>query len=46
MKSDLDRWKRWDVDGQKILLANVNGEYYTIGNIYTHEGGPLADGTL
>jgi glycine betaine catabolism B len=38
--------KEVDVDGQKILIANVNGEYYAIGSICTHEGGPLADGTL
>ena len=35
-----------EVDGQKILIANVNGKYYAIGSICTHEGGPLADGTL
>ena len=38
--------KEVDVDGQKILIANVNGEYYAIGSICTHEGGPLADGAL
>ncbi|HXS59795.1 MAG TPA: Rieske 2Fe-2S domain-containing protein [Candidatus Sulfopaludibacter sp.] len=38
--------KEVDVDGQKILIANVNGEYYALGSICTHEGGPLADGTL
>ena len=38
--------KEVDLGGQKILIANVNGEYYAIGSICTHEGGPLADGTL
>ena len=38
--------KEVDVDDQKILIANVNGEYFAIGSICTHEGGPLADGTL
>ncbi|MGN6707850.1 MAG: Rieske 2Fe-2S domain-containing protein [Candidatus Nitrosocosmicus sp.] len=38
--------KEVDIDGKKILIANVNGEYYAIGSICTHEGGPLADGTL
>lgn len=35
-----------EVDEEKICLANVNGKFYAIGNICTHEGGPLADGTL
>jgi glycine betaine catabolism B len=38
--------KEVEVDGQKILIANVKGKYYAIGSICTHEGGPLADGTL
>jgi nitrite reductase/ring-hydroxylating ferredoxin subunit len=27
-------------------LSNVDGKYYAIGNVYTHEGGPLDDGIL
>jgi glycine betaine catabolism B len=38
--------KEVEVDGQKILIANVNGKYYAISSICTHEGGPLADGAL
>ena len=38
--------KEVEVDGQSILIANVNGKYYAIGSICTHEGGPLADGML
>src|SRR5215212_207934 len=34
------------VDGEKICLVNVEGKYYAIGSICTHEGGPLADGML
>jgi ferredoxin-NADP reductase/nitrite reductase/ring-hydroxylating ferredoxin subunit len=34
------------VDGEKICLVNVEGKFYAIGSICTHEGGPLADGTL
>ncbi|MEJ7642465.1 MAG: Rieske 2Fe-2S domain-containing protein [Candidatus Nitrosocosmicus sp.] len=34
------------VDGQNICLANIDGKYYAIDNICTHEGGPLADGKL
>ncbi len=38
--------KEVEVDGQKIIIANINGKYYAIGSICTHEGGPLADGML
>jgi ferredoxin-NADP reductase/nitrite reductase/ring-hydroxylating ferredoxin subunit len=38
--------KEVQVDGENICVVNVEGKYYAIGNICTHEGGPLADGTL
>jgi nitrite reductase/ring-hydroxylating ferredoxin subunit len=38
--------KEVQVDGKAICLANVEGKYYAINNVCTHEGGPLADGTL
>jgi glycine betaine catabolism B len=38
--------KEVQVNGQNICLVNVEGKYYAIGSICTHEGGPLADGTL
>ena len=31
---------------ENICIANVDGKYYAIGNVCTHEGGPLADGAL
>ncbi len=31
---------------EEALLANVNGVYYAIGNVCTHEGGNLSKGTL
>ena len=34
------------VDGENICVVNIDGKYYAIGSICTHEGGPLADGTL
>jgi glycine betaine catabolism B len=34
------------VDGENICVVNVEGKYFAINNICTHEGGPLADGTL
>ncbi|HKG70619.1 MAG TPA: Rieske 2Fe-2S domain-containing protein [Nitrososphaeraceae archaeon] len=38
--------KEVEVNGESICVANVEGKYYAIGSICTHEGGPLADGTL
>ena len=32
--------------GQKVVVANVNGSYYAIGNICTHRGCKLSEGTL
>jgi 3-phenylpropionate/trans-cinnamate dioxygenase ferredoxin component len=34
------------VEGRHILLANVGGEYYAIGNRCTHRGGSLCEGSL
>ena len=31
---------------EDVLLANVNGTYYAIRNVCTHEGGNLSKGTL
>ena len=38
--------KAVDVGDDKVCVANVNGQYYAIGNICTHMGGPLAEGKL
>jgi glycine betaine catabolism B len=38
--------KEVEVNGQNICVVNVEGKYYALGSICTHEGGPLADGTL
>jgi nitrite reductase/ring-hydroxylating ferredoxin subunit len=35
-----------EVADESICIVNVSGRYYAIGNVCTHEGGPLADGTL
>lgn len=32
--------------GKAILLANLNGKYYAIGDICTHAGCRLSEGTL
>lgn len=33
-------------NGESILIANVNGSYYAIGNVCTHMGCNLSEGTL
>src|ERR671930_2008162 len=38
--------KTVEVNGEKICLANIEGKYYAIGNVCTHLGGPLDEGTL
>ena len=38
--------KEVQVDGENICVVNIEGKYYAIGSICTHDGGPLADGTL
>ncbi len=35
-----------EVDGQYIVLFNVDGEIYAIDDVCTHDGGPLAEGDL
>ncbi len=35
-----------EVDGKAVLIANVGGRYYAIGNRCTHAGCMLSDGTL
>ena len=32
--------------GQKVVVANVEGSYFAIGNICTHRGCKLSQGTL
>jgi nitrite reductase/ring-hydroxylating ferredoxin subunit len=38
--------KEVQVNGEAICIVNIDGKYYAFGNVCTHEGGPLADGTL
>src|SRR5215211_7211570 len=38
--------KEVQIDGEDVCIVNVDGNYYAIGNVCTHEGGPLADGVL
>lgn len=38
--------KRVVVDGVEALLCNVDGSFYAIEDVCTHDGGPLDQGTL
>ncbi len=35
-----------EVDDQPIAVFNVDGKFYAIGDVCTHDGGPLGDGEL
>ena len=34
------------VEGEKVCIINTEANYYAMGNICTHVGGPLDEGTL
>ena len=38
--------KRVEVDGEAVLLCNVDGELYAVEDVCTHDGGPLDQGEL
>ena len=38
--------KEVEVAGEKVCVINVEGKFYAIDNVCTHEAGPLAEGTL
>jgi nitrite reductase/ring-hydroxylating ferredoxin subunit len=40
------RMKSVEAGGRPVLLANLAGEYYAIGNVCTHMGCLLSDGIL
>ena len=40
------RCKVADVDGAAVAVFNINGEYFAIEDVCTHDGGDLAGGTL
>jgi 3-phenylpropionate/trans-cinnamate dioxygenase ferredoxin subunit len=35
-----------EVNGTRIALCNVNGKFYAIDDVCTHDGGPLDQGEL
>jgi 3-phenylpropionate/trans-cinnamate dioxygenase ferredoxin subunit len=32
--------------GRSLALSNIDGEYYAIDNVCTHDGGPLGEGRI
>ena len=42
----LGQMKSLKIAEEEVLIANVHGVYYAIGNICTHAGGDLSKGTL
>jgi 3-phenylpropionate/trans-cinnamate dioxygenase ferredoxin subunit len=40
------KMKKVILGSQQVLVANVKGKYYAIGNVCTHVGGPLDRGIL
>ncbi len=46
--SDLDpgEMKLVGLDGEEVVVVNVEGEYFAFGNTCPHAGGPLVDGEL
>jgi 3-phenylpropionate/trans-cinnamate dioxygenase ferredoxin component len=38
--------KLLEIDGRAIALFNIDGAFYAIDDVCTHDGGPLADGEL
>ncbi len=35
-----------EVDGIEVVVVNLDGEFYAIENVCTHDGGPLGEGRL
>lgn len=38
------QWRTVDVDGTRIVVFNIDGEYYAIEDVCTHDGGQLTGG--
>ena len=36
----------FDVGGQAVAVASVDGQFYAFADVCTHDGGPLAEGEL
>ena len=42
----LNQCRVFSVDGRSIALANVNGEFFAVDNLCTHDNGPLGEGRI
>ena len=38
--------KLLELEGERILLSNVDGDFYAIGELCTHADGPLSEGMV
>jgi len=38
------QWRTVDVDGARVVVFNLDGEYYAIEDVCTHDGGQLTGG--
>lgn len=36
----------FEVDGIEVVVVNLDGEYYCVEDVCTHDGGPLGEGRL
>jgi 3-phenylpropionate/trans-cinnamate dioxygenase ferredoxin subunit len=47
-KADLANGERLfvEIDGRQIVVFNIAGKYFAIGDICTHDEGPVGDGLL
>jgi 3-phenylpropionate/trans-cinnamate dioxygenase ferredoxin subunit len=47
-QSDLEDGKRYfvEIDGTQIVVFKIAGEFFAIGDICSHDDGPLGDGEL
>jgi 3-phenylpropionate/trans-cinnamate dioxygenase ferredoxin component len=41
-----DAWRTVDVDGTQIAVFNLDGEYFAIEDVCTHDGGQLTGGLV
>ena len=39
-------WRSLDVDGAQVAVFNLNGQYYAIEDLCTHDGGALTGGAI
>ena len=39
-------WRTVDVDGTQVVVFNLDGEYFAIEDVCTHDGGQLTGGTI